>query len=206
VYDRRSAGLFAGRYPIPAAGAPAGHVVTGQTLEDLAVAVDKRLARIARRTGADGLDIEFPDRLASTITRFNKHAERGLDFDYERGARLQDRAFHSKVWSTPLRGTAWPANDKPNVTMYPFADEGPYHAIILGAGAIDTSGGPMVDGAARVLSVDGPPIPGLFGAGNCIASPTGRACYGQGATLGIALAFAYLAGTHAAVEREKPIG
>lgn len=205
VYDRRTAGLFAGRYPLPSAGMPAGYVITGQTLEDLSIQIDKRLARLASRTGGIALDIEFPDRLAQTINRFNKHAERGLDFDYERGARLQDRAFHSKVWSTPLRKTEWPANDKPNVTMYPFASEGPYHAIILAAGAIDTSGGPLVDGAARVLSVDGPVIPGLFGAGNCVASPTGRACYGQGATLGTALAFAYLAGTHAAVDRDKPV-
>ena len=56
-----------------------------------------------------------------------------------------------------------------------------------------------------MLAGDGTPIPGLYGAGNCIASPTGRACYGHGATLGAALAFAYLAGTHAAGEREKRV-
>jgi 3-oxosteroid 1-dehydrogenase len=205
VYDRRTAELFAGRFPIPTTGASSPHVVKAATLERLAVALDKRLARLAPRSGGVMLDIQFPDQLAQSIRRFNKHAERGLDLDFDRGGRLQDRAFHAKVWSVPQRNTAWPANDKPNVTMYPIVEEGPYYAIILAAGMIDTHGGPIVDANARVLSAEGRPIPGLYGAGNCVASPTGRACFGHGATLATALAFAYLAGSRAAGEREKSI-
>lgn len=206
IYDQRTAELFAGRYPIPPRGVSASYVVQAPSLDQLSVALDKRLARLAPKTGGIRLDIEFPDRLMSAVTRFNKHAERGLDFDFDRGGRLQDRAFHRKMWSAPQRNTRWAANDKPNVTMYPLAEQGPYYAVILAAGAIDTNGGPVVDSGARVLRADGPRIPGLYGAGNCVASPTGPACYGQGATLGTALAFAYLAGTNAAAEPEKPIG
>ena len=205
VYDQRSAELFAGRFPLPSRGTSAPFVLKGDTLDQLATAIDNRLQKLAPRTGGVGLDIEFPDRLAASVKRFNKQAENGIDVDFDRGGRLQDRLFHAKVWSFPNRQTRWPANDKPNVTMYPFGESGPYYAIILAAGAIDTHGGPVVDAHGRVLAADGAPIAGLYGAGNCVASPTGRACYGHGATLGPALAFAYLAGTHAADEREKQI-
>lgn len=205
VYDQRTAELFAGRFPIPARGGSSSYVVRGETLEQLSTALDKRLQKLAPRTGGVALDIEFPDRLTASVRRFNKHAENGIDVDFDRGGRLQDRLFHAKVWSFPNPKTRWPANDRPNLTMYPFAENGPYYAIILTAGVIDTHGGPVVDANGRVLAGDGTPIPGLYGAGNCIASPTGRACYGHGATLGAALAFAYLAGTHAAGEREKRV-
>jgi hypothetical protein len=205
VYDQRTAEMFAGRFPLPARGAGSPYVLKGDTLDELAKRIDNRLERLAPRTGGVSLDIEFPDRLAGTVRRFGKFAETGIDVDYDRGGRLQDRLFHSKVWSFPNRQTRWAANDKPNVTMYPLAESGPYYAIILAAGTLDTHGGPVVDANGRVLATDGAPIPGLYGAGNCIASPTGRACYGHGATLGPALAFAYLAGTHAAGEREKDI-
>jgi hypothetical protein len=205
VYDQRSAELFAGRFPMPARGGAASYVVRGDTLEQLSTALDKRMQKLAPRTGGVALDIEFPDRLAAAVKRFNKHALNGIDVDFDRGGRLQDRLFHAKVWSFPNRQTSWAANDKPNVTMYPLAETGPYYAIILAAGAIDTHGGPVVDPKGRVLAADGTPISGLYGAGNCVASPTGRACYGHGATLGPALAFAYLAGTQAAGEREKRV-
>ena len=44
--------------------------------------------------------------------------------------------------------------------MHPFAPEGPYHSVILGAGALDTKGGPVIDPSARVLTPSGEPIPG----------------------------------------------
>jgi 3-oxosteroid 1-dehydrogenase len=45
-----------------------------------------------------------------------------------------------------------------------------------------------------VLGTDGAPIPGLYGAGNCIGSPTGEAYWGGGSTLGPAMFHGYLAG------------
>jgi hypothetical protein len=49
-----------------------------------------------------------------------------------------------------------------------------------------------------VLGHDGEPIPGLFGAGNVIACPTGGVYAGAGGTLGPALTFGYIAGRSAA--------
>ena len=48
--------------------------------------------------------------------------------------------------------------------------------------------------SARVLDVDGNVIPGLYAAGNAMASPLGMTYGGAGGTLGPAMVFGYLAG------------
>jgi succinate dehydrogenase/fumarate reductase flavoprotein subunit len=205
IYDERSAELFGGRFPIPAPGTTAPYVIEGATFEELSKGIDARLAEHASKLGGARLDPAFPSELKATVSRFNGFAKTGVDLDFRRGELLYDRMWHSRIWSFPNPGTKWPLPKK-NPTMYPIASSGPYYAILLGAGTLDTNGGPVINAKAEVLSVQDQPIPGLFGAGNCIASPTGAYYYAGGGTLGPAVAFGWIAGREAAAQAPKELG
>jgi 3-oxosteroid 1-dehydrogenase len=176
------------RQPVPLAGQEAPYVISGATWDDLALALEDRLQPLAGLTGGLRLAPDFAGTLRRTVARFNEFAKTGADLDFHRGETPIQVAWHG----TPRRP------DMPNPTMHAFAEHGPYHAIILGAGALDTKGGPRIDADGRILSVDGEPIAGLYGAGNCIAAPAGQAYWSAGATIGSALTFGYLAGRHVA--------
>jgi hypothetical protein len=192
IYDQRSAEAFAGAYPFPATPAGGSHVLSGGTLEELTAKIKSRLEEIARHTGGLTLSPAFAGNLKQTIARFNAYAQTGTDEEFKRGRAAYDREWQP-VFSPMQTDTPWPPNKAPNITMHPFRSEGPYYAIILAAGVLDTSGGPAIDASARVLDTAGQPIPGLYGAGNCIASPSGEAYYGAGHTLGLATVFGFIA-------------
>jgi 3-oxosteroid 1-dehydrogenase len=82
--------------------------------------------------------------------------------------------------------------------------EGPYYAIEVKSGALGTKGGPQTESDARVLDVDGGVIPGLYAAGNVMASPMGMTYGGAGGTLGPGMVFGFRAGKHAASTLASP--
>lgn len=176
---------YRGMTPMP--GEQSAYVVSGETLQDLADAISKQLNDLRDSIGDVELAPDFVEILGASIARFNEFARVGIDDDFHRG-------------DNPIQVLAnGPGRtDSPNPTMAPFRETGPYYCIIMAAGAIDTKGGPRIDTEARVLDVVNQPIPGLFGAGNCIASPFGQAYPGAGASIGAALTFGYLAGRSAA--------
>lgn len=175
------------RPPVPQPGEKVDYVVSADGWSSLAEQIDARLAAIAVETGGVRLSPDFLDNLHATVERFNGFARTGVDEDFRRGESPIEQA-----WNAPRRPGS------PNATMAPISPEGPYHCVILGAGTLDTNGGPVTDSAARVLDATGTPIPGLFGAGNCVASPAGQAYWGPGATIGLALTFGHIAGREAA--------
>jgi predicted oxidoreductase len=143
-------------------------VFGGDTLEELAAKIDVDAAQ-----------------LLQTVERFNAHAESAEDPDFGRGGSAYDHFYGDR--SRP--GAA--------ATLGPLS-QGPFHAVQLKLGALGTNGGARTNASAQVLDVEGEPIPGLYGAGNVIACPTGSVYAGAGGTLGPALTFGCIAGRAAA--------
>ena len=193
IWDARTAQAYAGYDPIPAANAKSAHVIEAATLTELRERIEERLEGIAARTGGLKLDADFDANLRESIERFNGFAKKGKDADFHRGETPNENAWQFAVVN-PV------GNRYPNKTLHPIASDGPYYAVILGAGTLDTKGGPITNADGQVLDADRKPIPGLYGAGNCVASPAAQAYWGGGGTIGPAMTFGYLAGTAAAGE------
>jgi predicted oxidoreductase len=77
-------------------------------------------------------------------------------------------------------------------------ERAPFYGIRLVIGDLGTYAGIKTDEHARALDGAGRPIPGLYAAGNDMASIIGGNYPGAGITLGPALTFGYLAGKHMA--------
>lgn len=165
-----------------------GHEIVAPDLPTLAELLDERLALHTDRLSGVRLAHDFLPSLTQTIEDWNRMAATGVDADFARGSTRTERA----------RSGAPRSNDLPNPTMHPFASSGPYFAVILAPGVLDTKGGPRIDPSARMLRRDGSPVPGLYGAGNCIGSPSAQAYWAGGTTLGLAMTFGWIAGRHAA--------
>jgi hypothetical protein len=191
IWDQRSQDFSAsdeyGRQIVPP-GTDDSHVIRGETLEALADAIADRLARYAHVTGGLSLDPDFVANLRQNIQRFNGFAERGVDEDFHRGEKPVQLLFNGVVKDEPGRT---------NPTMWPISSSGPYYAGLVTGGTLDTKGGPRTNTDAQVLDDTGTPIPGLYGVGNCVASPSAQAYWAGGATLGPIIAFAHRA-AHAA--------
>jgi 3-oxosteroid 1-dehydrogenase len=141
------------------------------------------LGELAEQLGVPPLELE------STVARWNEHVAAGVDPDFGRGA-----SAHDNWWGDPAH------KGEPAATLGPV-DTGPFHAAQVNCGALGTKGGPRTDGDARVLDVDDRPIPGLFAAGNAMASVMGMTYGGGGGTLAPAMVFGYRAGKAAAADR-----
>ena len=157
---------------------PVGTVMPGDPLPGW-IASAATLDELAATIGVDG------DGLVETVECFNCHARDGHDPDFARGTSAYDHFYGDRS----REGAA--------VTLGPV-EQAPYFAVEIKMGMLGTNGGPQTDGAAQMLDHSGEPIPGLFGAGNAIACPTGGVYAGAGGTLGPAITFGYIAGRSAA--------
>ena len=196
IWDQRSQDNSAsdeyGRFIVPK-GTDNAHVIKGRTWEALVANIKKRLKLYAGETGGLKLTPDFAANLKATVSRFNGFARKGKDLDFQRGERQVELLFNGPT----------AAKTGKNPTMYPIGSSGPYYAALLTGGNLDTKGGPATNANGQVLNALGQPIPGLYGAGNCVASASARAYWAGGATLGPFMAFAYLAANAAHRETAK---
>lgn len=203
IWDQRTAELYENNFPIPALDSNAPYVLRADSLTELATKIDAHIDMLRPKTGPIAsvgpveLSPDFAANLEETIETYNRYAEAGVDEEFGRGSLAYDLGWHANAFSIPKEDTGHEISEK-NITMYPLSGSGPYYATIVVAGNLDTNGGPAIDANGQVVSTDDEPITGLYGAGNCVASPTAHAYWGAGSTLGPALTFRYLAGKHAA--------
>ena len=139
--------------------------------------VDDTLEGIGAKAGIDTVGLH------ETVDRWNAFVAAGRDRDYGRGDSLYDRFHGDPTAPHPTLGSL----ERP-----------PYYALPVYLGAVGTSGGPRIDARGRVQHLRDRPIPGLYGAGNVIASPAGPAYFGGGTTIGMALVWGHIAGADAA--------
>jgi 3-oxosteroid 1-dehydrogenase len=126
------------------------------------------------------------DGLAESVARWNSNVAGGSDPDFHRGESAFDR-----WWGDPGKKGQVEASIGP-------VDTPPYYAVEVHPGTLGTKGGPQTDSNAQVVDLDDRPIPGLYAAGNAMASAFGMTYGGPGGTLGPAMTFGFLAGRHAA--------
>lgn len=138
---------------------------------------------------AEKLSID-PEGLEHTVAEFNKYAGASppQDPDFHRGESLVDQIAagdHSR------EGTA--------ACLGPL-ELPPFYGASIWPGICGTCGGPRVNMWAQVLRHSGEPIAGLYAAGNVagIGGPGVLEAGGGGGTIGPALTFGFLAGTHTA--------
>lgn len=132
---------------------------------------------------AEKIDVD-PNGLVETVERWNAQVADLDDPDFGRG-----RSINDTHWGDGSRTRS--------ATLGPL-DTGPYYAVQVRPGALGTKGGPRTNGDAQVLDLDGEVIPGLYAAGNVMASAMGMTYGGAGGTLGPGMVFGFAAGRHAA--------
>lgn len=124
--------------------------------------------------------------LLSTVQRWNAMVEAGHDDDYCRGDSANDTWWGDPAMKGRRQGTLGPL-EKP-----------PFYAVQILSSTLGTKGGPRTTVDAQVIDHAGKPIPGLYAAGNVMASPMGMTYGGAGGTLAPGMVFGFRAGRHAA--------
>ncbi|WP_458094394.1 FAD-dependent oxidoreductase [Roseomonas sp. WA12] len=138
----------------------------------------KTAAELARNAGID------PTGLEATLAEWNRDMEGGEDRAFGKGSTAYNRFNGDPEF-------------QPNPCLAPIA-KGPFYAVELVVGDLGTFAGLRSNGNAQVLDEEGKPIPGLYSAGNDMASIMGGNYPGGGITLGPALTFGWIAARHMA--------
>jgi succinate dehydrogenase/fumarate reductase flavoprotein subunit len=122
--------------------------------------------------------------LEATITSYNADAASGVDRQFGKG-------------NDPFSRFQGDPDVLPNPNLAPVA-QAPFYAVEIFCADFGTFTGLRTNASAQVLKHDQQPIPGLYAAGNDMATMMGSHSVGGGITLGPAMVFGYIAGCHLA--------
>jgi succinate dehydrogenase/fumarate reductase flavoprotein subunit len=143
----------------------------------------RTIRELARKIGVD------PNTLEETVANFNKHAAKGEDPEFARGADAHSR----------FRGDQ---ENKPNPSLGPILKP-PFYAIAMVPGDLSSVAGLNTDEKARVLNEAGEVIPGLYAVGLDMNSMTRGLYPAGGSSLGPGLTFGYIAARDIAASAGK---
>lgn len=144
-----------------------GYLVEGRSLDELA-------SRIGVPAAA----------LAATVTRFNAHAARGEDPDFNRGGNIYDNAQGD-------------FDHQPNPNLRPLGP-GPYYALALHPGDASSILGLKTTSDAQVQDANGIVVGGLYAVGLDQNSVMHGFYPGGGSSIGPGMTFGYRAALHLA--------
>ena len=159
---------FAKPFPLPLAP----YIRSGYLLHG------RTVAALAQAAGIDAAGLE------RAVTDYNGPAAWGEDPAFGRGRTSYNRSLGDPAVT-------------PNPCVAPVAT-GPFYAVKVVPGDLGTFAGVRGNADAQVLDADGAPIPGLYAAGNDLASIMGGNYPGGGITLGPAMTFGFIAAHHMA--------
>jgi predicted oxidoreductase len=205
VYDERVSKNWGSGFPFPKDPTTTPYIISGETLEDLAAAIQERFASLPTITPGLQLTGNFAENFLAEVAKFNEFAAAGVDQEFRRGEFQYDQEWPSAPYAETRDIEEWPSPDQPNSAMYPLSETGPYYAFIVAASAVDTNGGPIINTDGQVITWTDEPVAGLYGAGNAVASPGVNAYWGGGMTLGNAHVWGYRAAKHATESDEIPV-
>ncbi|ELT42849.1 FAD-dependent oxidoreductase [Arthrobacter nitrophenolicus] len=171
IFDQEYVTQYGG-FGIPAGREMPGWVTRADSIEALASELDIPAAAFQE-----------------TVAKWNAAVQGGRDEEFGRGDSAHDVWFGDRTHYPTRQATLGPI------------DQGPYYAVQVHISTLGTTGGPQTTANCEVIDVHGDVIPGLWAAGNAMASPTRMIYGGAGGSLGPALVFGYRAGRHAASTR-----
>ena len=147
----------------------------GQPDPDWVVKADT-IGELADKIGVDRAVLE------ETVQRYNEHAGRGEDPDFQR---------HKVGLMAP--------------GMVAPIEAAPFYAVPMYPGMLGTNGGPQINADAQVRRRGGGVIGGLYAAGNTAANVFGWAYPSGGGTLGNGLVFGFRAGQHVGAQAARDV-
>jgi succinate dehydrogenase/fumarate reductase flavoprotein subunit len=136
------------------------------------------LAGLAAQIGVNAAGLE------STVHRYNRFAETGMDEDFHKGELLFGR-----VAGDPDHG--------PNPNIGPVV-KAPFYAMAVVPTPLATAYGVVTDGNGQALDAQGEPVAGLYAVGNDAASVMGSEYPGAGVQVASGMTFGWTAARHAA--------
>ena len=136
------------------------------------------LRELAAKAGIEGAAFE------AQVAEYNRHAQAGNDPAFGKGGTAYNRFYGD-------------TDIGPNPCLAPIVAP-PFYAVKVVVGDLGTYAGIAANGNAQALDRHHRPIPGLYVAGNDMASLMGGNYPGPGITLGPAMTFGWIAGRHLA--------